>query len=574
MKRNFLFYSLLFSAVLFLNLTSLQAYTGSGMAYYNAGFPEVAKPLLLQELNSDTLKIAENCFYLGSIYFGENQPDSALYFFNKGLTTNPSFVLNAIGLDMLKLKSAPDAAGLDIDNLLKAKNNKKNVDAYIAASRAYLGNGIFDKALIYQDKAKKVKSKYAGVYVLLGDIELAKGNTGAACSNYELAIYFDDTNKEAYIKYARAYRNVNSALAIDMLNKLKAKDPSFLLVDKELADIYYATNDFGKAAQLYENYLKSGNSNVQDLTKYAMTLFLNKDFEKSLEVANLGLQKAPRNPAFNRLNMWINVDLKNYDLALKAADNFFNKTDKPGFTYLDYRYYGQALKETKQYDLAIVQFQKAFKMDSTKTELLKDISDMYSQTEDYNNAITYYTKYLHSLSPEKQNADELMPLGKLYYSLGTSKLPVLVEKNDSSKIKADTILAKSNFELLKKTALLKADSVFAKVAALDSTDYRGNFYRARTNSVLDPETTLGLADPFYKATAKLVEAKQDPRYNPVLVECYSYIGYYLLLKGDNELSLSYWKKILAIDPNNATAIKAIVGIEKFMKASKDAKTKK
>lgn len=574
MKRNFLFYSFLFLTTFILNLSSLEAKDGSGIAYYDAGFPDVAKPLLLQELTTDSLNIPATCFYLGNIYFSEQHADSAAFYFNKGLVKDPTYVQNTIGLDMLKLKSAPEATGLEIEKLLKDRANRKNVDVFIAASRAYLVNGLMDKAIFYQEEAKKIKSKYAPVYVLLGDIELAKDNTGEACSNYELAIYYDDACKEAYIKYARAYRNVNSPLAIEMLGKLKQKEPSFLLVDKELADIYYATNDFAKAAQLYENYMKSGNSSVQDLTKYAMTLFLNKDFEKSLEVAKLGLQKAPRNPAFNRLNMWINVDLKNYDVALQAADNFFNKTDKPDFTYLDYRYYGQALKEAKQYDLAIVQFQKAYQMDSTKTELLKDISDMYNETNVYNNAITYYTKYLHSLSPEKQNADALMPLGKLYYSLGTSKMPVLVEKNDSSTIKADTILAKSNFELIKKTALLKADSVFAKVAVLDSTDYRGNFYRARTNSALDPETSLGLADPFYKSTAKLVEAKQDPRYNPVLVECYSYIGYYMLLKGDNELSLSYWNKILAIEPNNSTAIKAIEGIEKFMKASKTAKTKK
>ena len=567
MKRNFLFYSFLIITVFVLNLSSVKANDREGMAYYNAGFPEIAKPLLLDELTSDSLTIPQSCFYLGNIYFEEHQIDSASYYFNKGLKVNPQDAFNQIGLDMLKLKSNPVEAGKDFENLLKAKTNKKNVDVYVAVSRAYLVNGMFDNALIYQDNAKKIKSKDASIYVLLGDIELAKENTGAACSNYELAIYYDANCKEAYIKYARAYRNVNSTLAIDMLGKLKQKAPDFLLVDRELADIYYATNDFSKAAELYGNYLQSGNSNVQDLTKYAMTLFLNKDFQKSLDVAKLGLQKAPRNPAFNRLNMWINTDLKNYDLALKAADNFFNKTDKPDFTYLDYRYYGQALKETKNYDLAIVQFQKALTMDSTKYELLKDISDMYNDKSDYKNAILYYTKFLNTQSAEKRNGDALMPLGKLYYGMGTVQQPDSVVKSEPDSVK--NLLA-----LQKKNALLKADSVFALVAALDSADYRGNFYRARTNSLLDPETTLGLANPYYKSTATLVEAKKDPRYNPILVECYSYIGYYSLLQNDNTLSLSYWNKILALDPTNATALKAIDGIEKFLKAQKAAKAKK
>lgn len=558
MKRFCLFLSFLFIGVLFLNLSSLQAKDGNGIAYYNAGFSQVAKPLLLEEMNSAAQPVAETCFYLGNIYFEENQKDSAAFYFNKGLVADPLFAMNTIGLNMLKLKSAPEAAGLEIDNLLKNKANKKNVDVFIAAGRAYLVNGMLDKAIQYQEVAKKMKSKYAPVYVLLGDIELAKENTGAACSNYELAIYYDDACKEAYIKYARAYKNVNTPLAIDMLGKLKAKEPDFMLVDRELADIYYATNDFDKAAHLYENYMKSGNSNVQDLTKYAMTLFLNKDFEKSLEVANLGLQKAPRNPAFNRLVMWINVDLKRNEVALKAADNFFNNTDKPDFTYLDYRYYGQALRETKQYDLAIVQFEKALKMDSTKTELWRDISDMYNEKSDYKNAIAYYEKYLNSLSAEKKTADELMPLGKYYYSVGTDQ-------------KTDSLVKKEDALLLKKTALLKADSIFTQVAMLEPTGYRGNFYRARTNSALDPETTKGLANPFYTETAKLIETKADPRYNSILIECYSYLGFYSLLQGDNVLSLSYWNKIVAIDPTNATAIKAIEGIQKVMKAKNGKK---
>ena len=550
MKRNFLFFSFLLIAILFANLSTVEAkgpLGAQGMDYYNAGFPEVAKPLLLQELTVDPSTQAEVCFYLGNLYFGENKPDSASFYFNKGLVANPIYALNTIGLNMLKLKSSPEVAGLEIDKLLKDKANKKNVDVFIAAGRAYLVNGLIEKAIEYQEKAKEIKSKYAPVSVLLGDIELAKGNTGAACSNYELAIYYDASCKEAYIKYARAYKNVNSTLAIEMLGKLKLKEPTFLLVDRELADIYYATNDFNKAAQLYENYLQSGNSNVKDLTKYAMTLFLNSNFEKSLEVANLGLKKDPRNPAFNRLAMWINVDLKRNDEALKAADLFFNHSDKPDLTYLDYRYFGQALRETHKLDSAIIQFQKGLDLDSSKVELWKDISDMYTEKTDYKNAISTYIKYESSLSKDKRTADVIMPLGKLYYSLG----------NDS------TITVE-----MKKAALIKADSLFAQIAVLEPTGYRGNFYRGRTNSSLDPDATLGLAKPYYEQTATLIEAKADPRYNSILVECYSYLGYYHLLKNENALSISYWNKILAIEPTNATAKKAIIGIEKEMKAKK------
>src|ERR1035437_5931015 len=345
MNHNRLFFVFIFSINTFLLSTGFASTSisdGQGIAYYRAGFPQIAKPLLISEIETTPSTLAETCYNLGNIYFSENQKDSAEFYFKKGITANPDNSLNAVGLTMLKIKSTPDIAEQEFKKLLQLKQNKKDVDIYLAISNAYLFNGVLDQALIYQEKAKSIKTKYALVYVVLGDIELAKKNVGNACSNYELAIYYDDKCKEAYIKYARAYKNANPSLAIEKLSILKSKEPSFLLADREMADIYYAKNDFAKAAELYESYLKSGNSNVQDLTKYAFTLFLNGQFDKSLEVSNLGLAKAPRNPVFNRLSMYNNVELKKPNDALKAADLFFNYTDKPEFTFLDYRYYGQA----------------------------------------------------------------------------------------------------------------------------------------------------------------------------------------------------------------------------------------
>lgn len=544
MKRNFLFLVL---TLFIFNLSVIEAKESQGISYYKAGFPQVAKPLLIKEYASDSLTRSETCFFLGNIYFVENKLDSAEIYFKKGLTGTNVNAMNSIGLAMLKIKTKPKDAELEIQNVLKLKVSKKNPDYYIAAANAYLVNGLIDQAIIYQDKAKEIKSKYAPLAVLAGDIELAKKNVGNACSNYELAILYDGNCKEAYVKYARAYKNVNTPLAIDMLNRLKQKEPDFLLVDKELADIYYSTNEFNKAAQLYDSYLKSGNSNAQDLIKYAMTLFLNHDFAKSLQIANDGLLRAPRNPAFNRLAMYNNTDLKQYDAAIKSADHLFKQSDNPDFTYLDYRYYGQALHETKQFDLAIEQYKKAIELDSTKVDLWKDISDMYNEKADYNNAISSYNKYMNSLPEEKKNADVVIALGKLYYGLGNK---------DSINV------------MVKKNALLKADSVFAQVAKIEPTGYRGNFWRARTNFALDPETTQGLAKPFYEQTETLVEAKADPKFNQVIIECSRFLGFYYFQKKEYNQSKIYWNKILKIEPTNPIAIKAIEGIDKMMKVKK------
>jgi len=116
--------------------------------------------------------------------------------------------------------------------------------------------------------------------------------------------------------------------------------------------------------------------------------------------------------------------------------------------------------------------------------------------------------------------------------------------------------------------LLKADSLFAKVITMDPTSYRGYYFRARTNFELDPETLQGIAKPYYEQTIQIVEAKADPRYNQIIIECCKYMGFYYYLKKDYTQSKIYWNKILALEPANTTALGAIDGIDKILKGKK------
>lgn len=542
MKCKSLFSSFLFLASFALNLSPLHAKDSEGISFYKAGFPKQAKALLMQELQVNAATSAETCYFLGNVYFGESKNDSASYYYKKGLTFAPESALNTIGLAKLQIKSNAPQAKEAIDNVLKGKN-KKNVDLIIEAGRAYLENGQALAANDYLERAQNITRKYAPVFVLAGDIFESKKDAGQACSMYEQAILFDANCREAYVKYARAYRDVNTALAIEMLGRLKAQDPSFSLANKELADLYYSKNEFDKAAASYGDYIASGNYDSDDLKQYAMTLLLKGDNAKSLEIAQLGLKINAVDPAFNRFAMYNLIDLKRYEEATAAADIFFNKIKDAQFSYFDYMYNGRLLSEQKKYAEAVVSYEKALVLDSTKIDLLNEISSLYDKQNDVENALKSYEKYYNSLPAERQSVDLLMDLGKKYYYFATpEKTPVPV----------------------KEAGLAKADSIFAKVAELEADNYRGNFWRARTNSSLDPETTKGIAKPFYEKTVEICLSKNDPRYNPVIVECYSYLGYYYLIASekskspkDTAMSNEYWNKILKIDANNAVAKRAL-----------------
>src|SRR5574344_69272 len=148
-----------------------------------------------------------------------------------------------------------------------------------------------------------------------------------------------------------------------------------------------------------------------------------------------------------------------------------------------------------------------------------------------------YEKYLDKAS-KKDDATELFLFGRLNYYAASD----------------------SAYQAKQSVYLDNADKTFAKVAETAPDSYLGNFWRARTNSLKDPETTSGLAKPYYEAALNILLNSSSTAKSQI-IECESYLGYYYFVKGDNEQSKKYWNKILEIDPQNGTALKALKGIK-------------
>ena len=91
-------------------------------------------------------------------------------------------------------------------------------------------------------------------------------------------------------------------------------------------------------------------------------------------------------------------------------------------------------------------------------------------------------------SGDKATFGDQLALGKNYYYAGNA-----IQVKD-----------KPNLEK-RKHLLLAADSIFGYVAEKSANSYLGNFWRARANSSLDPETEKGLAKPYYEAALELLE---------------------------------------------------------------------
>lgn len=438
------------------------------------------------------------------------------------------------------IKSKP----ADLADQMKAiyKKNKKNAEVLSGIGRAYYDIKDTANAKTYAEYALKANSNCGSAYVLLGDLAARANDGGGAAQYYEQAIYAEPANPDAYYKYASVYRKVSPQGAVDKLEELRQHRPD-IAVDALKGRIYYSSNEFEKAIACFEKADKNV-MEESDITSYAMSLWFTQKYKESLDVVKFGLQKNPRDAAYNRLAFFNCTDLKDYDNALVYADALFNKSDSAKFSYFDYTYYGNALSGAKKHTEAIEMYKKALEQDfedkSKRAGVIKQLAEGYKQNDDYENAIKTYQEFLTAV--EKPSANDVVGLALLYTQY------------------ASTLEGDARTENFK-----KAEGTYNDLKAKfpDAEEYA--IYKiAQVNSYMDPETTEGLAKPYYEELAAKIEprAEKDASDKARLIESYSYLGYYYLLKEDMDTSTSYWNKILEIDPENAKAKQVIESLSK------------
>ncbi|MBQ8047272.1 MAG: hypothetical protein IJ196_05040 [Prevotella sp.] len=442
------------------------------------------------------------------------------------------------------IKSKAPNVESEVKNVVKA--NKKNADVLTAIGRAYFDVRDLDKAATYADMAVKRDKTYGDAYVLMGDIQVLKDDGGAASSWFEQAIYFDPKNPEGYRRYAQINSKTSPSASIAKLEDLRAQRPDYP-VDIIAAEIYHSASKdnpslIDKAIQYYDKVDKS-KMEASNLVNYSLDHFLKGNFEKSLSISEYGNQKFARNAALNRLTFFNHTNLKNYDKALEYADRLFNKSDSAKISSSDYLYYGYAYLGNDQYDNAIEMYTKSLNAEESKEsdriDALKNISTAYQKKGDINNAVATYDKYLKA-KPQVTAAD----MGSL----------ATMWQQHARSLEGDE----------KVEALGKADAVWAEIAEkFPSVAHVAYNNRARIAVSLDPESAEGKAKPYYEKVAQLLADKTDRSANETkyLVEAYHYLGaYYTIVVNDKEQGDIYWRKMLDIDPENATA-KTALGLD-------------
>jgi tetratricopeptide (TPR) repeat protein len=434
-------------------------------------------------------------------------------------------------LDGIKSK-APNIADLA---KTAYKKNKKNADALMKVGRAFFDAKDTANAKVFANYALVAsKNKCAPAYILLGDIEALSDNGGAAAAQYDQAVYADPKNYEAYYKYALVYRKIDPQGAARKLDELKANRPD-ISIEAIKGHIFMLADDRKSA---YNEFKKVPVNQIDPdyLNEFARASYFGGHFDDALIACEEGLKHKPGNPAFTRLAMFSNYELKNYDAAKAYLQKYFHELDSVKFS--EYDHYYAALIHDKLGDKAnaMDSYQKALDLVDEQSfikrwTILKTMSDSHLKDSEFDKAIQYYQEYLDS-KPEVK-VDDYEGLAGIYTKYG--------EADESKKV-----------EMLNKAA-----DVYTLIGEKFPVQQAyASYKRAEMINKTDKDMAGRLAKADYQKVVDLLMDKADrsKSENTMLKYSLHYLMFGSYLDKNIPGAKEYAEKILTVDPEYKPAL--------------------
>ena len=522
-----------------------------GIEYYKVSEYDNAKELLERNLNDASTNKSEAFYYLGCVALENGNTAAAKDYFQKGQSAG-SCQLNLVGLGQLELKAGNKKAAEENFSLAIKNSPKKDAKILVAIARAYYevdGVKYAKEIADYIKKARKNNKVEADTPILEGDMAAAEDKTGDAQGMYDEAISYDPTKSEPYVKYARALFKVSPQQAISRLQDLLQQNPTSALAQRELAEKYYENDQWTKAAEQYGEYIKNPNHFKQDEVRYASLLFYGKKYQESLDLARqieASLPATDKNVFYmKRLQLYNLVAMEDWAGADEAAKALFAMNVPAGAKYevKDYTDYADALKKLGRTQEALALRVKAYEANPDKLDLLKDLSDGYSDAEDYVNSAKYYQMFVDK---GDYKTNDLFVLSKKYF---------YVAAYDS--VPESKAVAVAN-------ALKYVDMVNEKMADNVRMQILVNLHKAKVLQVSEVDKKEGKAVDTYKKVLELLD--QDPanladRKDDYIL-AYNYLANYYFATGDKETMKGYYIKWLEADPGNDALRKYVEGLSK------------
>ncbi len=529
----------LFASVFLLTANILNAQTLKEAIRLNENEQQDAASAVYQKLISAEPTNGNNFYYYGENLIDADKLDSAKTIFEKGLQADPANPINNIGLAELKLLQGniTEAKTL-IDDAVK-KGNNKNALLLMEAAEAYTHYKQKDliSALALLDQAVKLDPKNPEVYNLMGDVYSEQNNGTLAASNYNKAIDLDKNQVKPLLHKGQLYKRSNNydGSAAEFQNALKI-DPNFAPAYRELGEVSFKQRKLTEAKEYYKKYLELSKNNTGARLRYIYFLYESTSYNDAVAEMNLITKVDSTNLGMMRIFSYVTYEAGRNDTALKTINKVFEitSTDTSRRFARDYSYMGKILAKAGNDSIGAGYVQSALNMDPKQAELYDDLADIYNRTKTYDKLAQTYSNKIANVN--KPTSADYYNLGKAWYS------------------------AKD---------YMKADTAFIKVTELNPTWPNGFFWRGRSNFQQDLDAKKNIAGPYFEKFLEL--AYTDTVYigknKGYVIEANRYLAFAAFVMKDCPKAISFYTKILELDPMDKPAKDASESVKK----SKDCK---
>lgn len=465
---------------------------------------------------------AEACFQAGKVYAKLNSLDTALTFFNKGLSINPDFIYNNIGVLRVKFQKNDLNGVNDLIEKLKDDAKKKDIrfriemaDALIAAPEDYK-----NQISSFTDEAIKLDRKDVRIYMVLGDYYNSINDATKASENFQKAIDYDKSAYRAYVERAMIYERVRNFTEADTLyHKALEIEPSYPIPYEKLGEMYSTQQDsqrdkdYTQAIAAYGKYIALAEPSLSVSKKYAYMLYKGKSYSDAVSQLKSVISMDPKDPANMRLLAYAYSRMNDSVSAIKEFENFFKVVDKDKINSEDYERYGKMLLNAGNDSLGSEMLLQVAILDSTRLDVYKELGQYYKAKKQWRKVEKYYDALVAAKSDDLVN---VLTLGMACYF-------------DSS--------------------YQKAAKQFEAATKIKPTETVTWLWYSRSLLVLNN----GVKDSVTaQVCEKFAQIADVAKYKSDLITAHSYLGFYYF-ELDNEKAKASWQKVLELDPTNAQA---------------------
>lgn len=503
----------------------------------------------------------------GDIYFELEKYPEALNMYQKAddIKSKQTVVLRKIGKTLSEMGRHQEAIKILKEAVSIDKNDYKN---QLELGNAYIKSNQLNEAELTITKARELNRKSSEAFVALGDLYFAQKVYPLARSNYEEALAIDENLTEARVKLATTYywlanQEIDKDLANELFtrslkewNIVTQKDPKNARALREQGRILFFAKQYGEAAQSFFRYLDLRNDDNLIRWYYAQSLVEIGKCDSA--VAQLRIVTEVIDSVKDRAKLKLAQCYFEQKRFLESARTYEEIKNVLELENVDIERLAVAYLRNGDTVKALLNYRELVDKDNERCILMYQTGILSILLRDYKNALYFFGKHYQNCN-DSLTPKTLYYIGNSYYNLS---------QNDSA-------IAYLNLSLVKDPDYI-ASRIFLGDVYTSMSNTNGNkqlkenakneFRQAISRGMQD---TSRFSRELLQAYAKLCNiileeknfnelqkvAKQWTDFDNRSQFAWLYMAISYQGQGDKDNACRSYKRVLQIDPKNATAKK-------------------